>query len=137
MTDTLALAWQRLGLHDLLDLVTRDLGWTNWRTASNRLEGPCPEPGEKCAEDKRAGYLYPSAKGGPPHVYCRHRNSCGFDTSLFTLLAERLGSKRAAAELLKRRAGVESHSQVTQLPITHRAAWPQHPRLVVRRRSHD
>ena len=48
-----------------------------------------------CIGDDRAAYAYPSTSGWAPWVRCHHR-SCGYRTSIFDILTDRLGVQRAA-----------------------------------------
>ncbi len=132
MNDQLTEAWRRMEATALLHLICADLGWAGWRASGPYLQGPCPDQTEskRCWEDPQGAYVYTNDKGWPPVVCCNHTNTCASKKSLFAWLAEHLGSRRAAAELVKRRAGI--HGQV---PIMQRAVWPQARRLVVRRQS--
>jgi hypothetical protein len=120
--DELAHAWRRLTLDQLLDLVQRVLGWEGWRQAGSRIEGPCPVGCSKGAAERNSAFCYPRDDGGPPWIRCHHKASCGFTTSIFDALAERLGSRGEAAALIKARA-------MLTVPA---AIWPHVEPLVLR-----
>lgn len=100
MSDLLRDAMSKIALPELHALLTITLGWSAWVIVDNRVQGPCPapQPGAKCKGDRLAGFAYPRSDGGPPWLYCHHRNTCGYGASLFGVLADHLGSKSKAAE---------------------------------------
>lgn len=121
--EELAHAWRRLNLDELFDLVHRVLGWEGWRKAGGRIEGPCPRGCAKGASEPNSAFCYPRDDGGPPWIHCHHRSSCGLKVSIFDALADRLGSRGAAAAMIKARA-------MLTVP---QAIWPYVEPLVVRR----
>lgn len=134
--DPLAQAWRQIGVQELHQLVVVYLGWSGWAIADNKIQGGCPapRPGPKCGADRSAGYSYIRDDRGPPWVYCHHRHTCGYGEPLFEILARGLGTRGAAAELIKSVAGVSSppHPPSRLRPPTVRAEWPSRERLVVR-----
>lgn len=102
----LAVAWTRLGADALAELLARYVD-SGWRSRGTYATGPCPLGVGKCRIDERAAYVYPERTGWPPWVRCRHRESCAFSASVFDLLADALGSKRAAVRAVSNAARAE------------------------------
>ncbi|MCW8137697.1 MAG: hypothetical protein KIT58_02215 [Planctomycetota bacterium] len=80
-----------------------------WSAAGTYAKGPCPVGVGGCVGDPRAAYAYPSTSGWAPWVRCHHR-SCGYQTSIFDMLADRLGGPRAVEAIKAAADGGVSHA---------------------------
>ena len=75
--------------------------------------------------DKRRAWVQ-NIVGRAPRVTCNRRGSCGFKALVFDLLADRLGSRRAAYQEIERLAGASCTNTATQ-PALKRTASDDRP----------